>query len=162
MEGTCFKTLKLQNFVKCFGKVVKQRPLHDVIFQSFPRSFQVIYRDQIRTETSVIPAICIFKRTKLIFQNSGIFISFATSLSPNWVKRAQSCISFIESDRKIEINFSWNFERSLFLRSLSRNIMIDTWQKDESQQWRNIWGKVFVFETNVSKFWSFDFPGWRH
>ena len=90
------------------------------IFQS---SFKVIYRDQTPTETSTLLAICIFKRSNpilyLIFQNSGKFISAVTSLSLHWVKRAQSCISCVEGDRKIKINISRNFEvRNLFLNCL--------------------------------------------
>ena len=50
-----------------------------------------------------------------------------TSLSQNWVKQAQSCISSIESDRKIKINISWNFEvGSLFVKSLPQNIAVLT------------------------------------
>ena len=30
------------------------------------------------------------------------------SLSPNWVKRAQSCVLCTEGDREIEINILWN------------------------------------------------------
>ena len=60
----------------------------------FQNSFKVIYRDQTTIETSTLLAICIFKRPNpilyLIFQNSGTFISAVTSLSLNWVKRAQS------------------------------------------------------------------------
>ena len=71
-------------------------------------SCKVIYRDQTTIETSTLPAICTFKRPNpvflLIFQNSGTFISFMRSLSLNWVKRAQICISCIEGDRKIKIN----------------------------------------------------------
>ena len=48
-----------------------------------------------------------------------------TLLSQNWAKWAESCISCIERDRKIEINR--NFEvRSLFVRSLSQNIALLT------------------------------------
>ena len=50
-----------------------------------------------------------------------------TSLSQNWVKQAQSCISSIEGDRKIRINISWNFEvGSLFVKSLPQNIAVLT------------------------------------
>ena len=50
------------------------------------KSFKVIYRDQ----TSTLSVISMFKRSNpildLSFQNSVIFISFVTSLSPNCVK----------------------------------------------------------------------------
>ena len=49
------------------------------VFQS---SLKVIYRDQTKIETSIIPAIRIFKTSNpilwLIFQNSRTFISFGT------------------------------------------------------------------------------------
>ena len=71
-------------------------------------SFKGIYRDQTIIETSTVPTIYIFKRSKLIplliFQNSGTFISFVRSLSPNCVKQTQSCISCIKGDRKIKIH----------------------------------------------------------
>ena len=48
-----------------------------------------------------------------------------TSLSLNWVKRAQCCIPCIKGDRKIKINIWWNFEvGSLFLRSFSQIIAV--------------------------------------
>ena len=97
----------------------------------FQNSLKEVYRTQTTIETSARPLICIFKKSNpifyLIFQNSGIFISFVKSLSPNWGKRAQRCISSIESDRKIKINIWQNFKvRYLFLRSLSQNIAILT------------------------------------
>ena len=112
-------------------KDVKQGPLYDIIFQSSSQQFQSIYCDQTPIETSILPVIGNFKRSnpirQLIFQNFGIYISFVTSLSPNWVKRAQSYISCIKGDRKIKINILWNFKvRSLFLRSLSQNIAVLT------------------------------------
>ena len=71
-------------------------------------SFKATCRDQTTIETFALPGICIFERSnpilELTFQNSVIFISFVASLSPDWVKRAQSCIPCIEGDRKIEIN----------------------------------------------------------
>ena len=80
-------------------------PLYVLISQSSFNSFKIIYHDSTTIETSTIPAICIFKKSNLtfwlIFQNSGICISFVTSLSPNWVKRDQSCISSIEDLRVI-------------------------------------------------------------
>ena len=125
MESTCSKTLKLQSFLKFLVKGVKQGPLYDYIF--FKTVSQSNISRSTTIETSTLPAIYIFKRSnlifQLIFQNSGIFISFVTSLSPNWVKRTQSCISCIEGDRKIEMIIWWNFEgRSLFLRSFSQKI----------------------------------------
>ena len=128
-KNTCFKIPKLQNFVKCLVKDVKQGPLYGVIFEVLQNNFKVIYYDQTTIETSTRPAVCIFKRSnpivELIFQNSGIFISFVTSVSPNWTKRAQSCMSCIEGDRKIKINIWWNFEvKNLFLRSISQIIAI--------------------------------------
>ena len=73
-----------------------------------------MYRDQTTIETSTLPVIYIFKRSNpilwLIFQNSETFISFVRSLSLNWVKLTESCISCTEGDRKIKINISWNFE----------------------------------------------------
>ena len=88
-------------------------------------SFKVIYHNQTPIETYTLPVICFFKRSnptlQLIFQNSEMFISFVMSLSRNWVKRAQSCISCIVVDRKIEISIWWKFEVwSLFLRLLSQ------------------------------------------
>ena len=88
-------------------------------------SFKVIYRNQTPIETYTLPIICFFKRSdptlQLIFQNSEMFISFVMSLSRNWVKRAQSCISCIVVDRKIEISIWWKFEVwRLFLRLLSQ------------------------------------------
>ena len=64
--------------------------------------FKVIYRDQTIIETFALLAICISKRSnpilQLIFQNSGTFFSFLTSLSSNWVKRAQSCVPCFAGD----------------------------------------------------------------
>ena len=58
-------------------------------------SVKVIYRNQTAIQTFTLPAFCIFKRSnpilKLIFQNSGIFISLVNLLSLNWVKTVQSC-----------------------------------------------------------------------
>ena len=93
---------------KCLAIGVRQRLLHDVI--SFSNSFKVIHRGQKNKKqwqkAFTNPTICIFKKSnpilQLIFQNSGSFISFAMSLSPNQVKRAQSCTSCIEGDRKMK------------------------------------------------------------
>ena len=61
-------------------------------FSKVPQScFKVIYPDQATIEISMLLAICIFKTSnpinKLSSQNSGIFISFVTSLSQNWGKK---------------------------------------------------------------------------
>ena len=142
-KNTCLKIPKLQNFVKCLVKDVKQGPLYGVIFEVLQNSFKVIYYDQATIETSTLPAICIFKRSnpivELIFQNSGIFISFVTSVSLNWTKRAQNCMSCIEDDRKIKINVWWNFKvKSLFLRSISQIIAIlFPMMTSSTQNWLN-------------------------
>ena len=64
--------------------------------------FKVMCCDQTTIEISTLPVICIFKGSNqilyVIFQNSGIFISFVTSLSSNWVNRAQSFVSCLEGD----------------------------------------------------------------
>ena len=72
-----------------------------------------------------------------IFANSGIFISLVTLFSLNWKERTENCISCIEWDIKIEINIWLNFEvRSLFLRTLSRNILVLTHVvKSLAQNW---------------------------
>ena len=106
-------------------------PFMTSFFKVLENSFKVIYCDKTTIEVSTLPAICIFKRSDPIFwlklQNSGIFVSSVTSLSPNWEQKAQSCISCIEADRKIEINIWWNFEvMSLFLRSFLQNITVLT------------------------------------
>ena len=55
--------------------------------------FKVLQIKETTIETSTLPAICTFKRLNailyLIFQNSEIFISFMTPLSPNWKKRSK-------------------------------------------------------------------------
>ena len=108
MESTCFKTLKLQIVCKMLAERCETGPLYASFSNVLQNNFKVIYRDQTTIETFTLPAICIFKRSNpilyLIFQNSVIFVSFVTSLSPNRVKRAQGCISCIEGDRKIKIN----------------------------------------------------------
>ena len=100
-------------FMTSFSKVLQNR-------------FKVIYLDQATIKTFKLPAIWNFKRSnpilQLIFQNFGIFVSFVTSLPPNWVKRARSYISRVEGYRNIKINIWWNLKvNSLFLRSLSQN-----------------------------------------
>ena len=76
-------------------------------FKVFQSSFKVIYRDQTAIKTSTLPAIGIFIRSnlvlKLIFQNSEMFISFVSSLSPNWLKGVKSCISCIEGNKRFKM-----------------------------------------------------------
>ena len=102
----------------------KQGPIYDVIFQSSSKQFQSNILRPNNNSNFCTSSHCIFKRSnpvlQLIFHNSGIFISFMTSLSPNWIKTAESSKSFVEGDRKIKTNIWWNFEvTSLFLRSRS-------------------------------------------
>ena len=96
-EEYLFQKTKINFFKKnAWWKVWNRGPFITSFSKVLQNSLNVICCDQ-TTETSTLPAICIFKRSNpillLIFQNSGIFISFVTSLSPNWVKRVQSCIS---------------------------------------------------------------------
>ena len=58
MESTCFKTLKLQTFCKMFGE--RCEPGAPLVLQN---SFKLLYRDETTTETSTLPAICIFSYT---------------------------------------------------------------------------------------------------
>ena len=120
MESICFiKTLKLQKFCKmpherCETGAVLCRNFLKI----FQNGFKVIYEDQTTIEVSELPTICIFQEMKsssLIFQNSGIFISFITSLSPNWATRVQSCISCIKGDRKTKINIYWNYQGRTYI-----------------------------------------------
>ena len=95
------------------------------LWRHFPKlfqSFKVVYRDPTTTESSTLLAICIIEGSNLIFQlnfqNPGIIISFVTLLSPNWVKRAQSCISCLKGDRKTEINIWWKSHWDLLFKKL--------------------------------------------
>ena len=45
----------------------KRGPFMTSFFSVLQNSFKVIYRDQTTIETSTLPAICIFKRSNLIF-----------------------------------------------------------------------------------------------
>ena len=103
------------------------KSLYDVIFQSSTKQFQSNISLSNSNRNFKLPPLCIFKRSNLIlllnFQNSGVFISFAMSISPYWAKSVQKCVAYIEDDRKIGVNIWWNSDMgSLFLRSLSQNI----------------------------------------
>lgn len=68
VNSTCSKTLKLQNVCKMLVKRVKQGTLYGVIFQGLSNSFKVMHGNLTTIETSTDPAICIFRRSNLIFQ----------------------------------------------------------------------------------------------
>ena len=108
-----------------------QRSLYDVIFQSSTKCSQInISLPNSNRNFKLLP-FCISKRSNPILlltcQNSGVFISFAMSISPNWAKSVQKCASYIEDDRKIGVHIWWNSEMgSLFLRSLSQNVAVLT------------------------------------
>ena len=101
-------------FVKCLVKCVKQGPLYDVIFQRSSKHFQSnISRPNNNRNFSTSSHL----RFQEIKSNSLVNFSefwniyfFVPSLSSNRVKSAQSCISCIKGNRKIEINIWWNFE----------------------------------------------------
>ena len=117
LESTCFKTLKLLKISeRCkTGLFMTSR-------SKVPQNiFQVIYYNQTTIETSTLPIICTFKMPNLIlwviFQNFEWFVSFAVSLTPNWVKRAQSCTSRMrETSKSIsDGTLKWGvFLRSVF------------------------------------------------
>ena len=109
LESTCFKTLKLLKISeRCKTGLFMTSP------SKVPQnSFQVIYHNQTTIETSTLPIICTFKMPDLIlwviFQNFEWFVSFVVSLTPNWVKRTQSCTSRVRETSKYLMEL-WNEE----------------------------------------------------
>ena len=105
-----------------FKKGMKQMPFMTPFSKVLQNSFKVIYCYQTAINFFALPTICMFYNIKSnsLFHLSKFWnISFVTPLSPNWLKRTQSCVSCMESDRKIEINIWCNFlVRGLFLTSV--------------------------------------------
>ena len=100
-------------------KGAKRKHPYDVIFESSSKRFKAVYCGQTTLETSTLPAFCIFKRSNVLVNSSTFWnIHFFCDVTISELgKKELSCISYIEGDRKIEINICSNFE----VRSLGPN-----------------------------------------
>ena len=102
---------------------MKQTPLDDATFQSSPKRFQSNISRPNNDRN-------FYTSNYLHFL---IIYSFLTSLFPNWVNRAQSCMSCVESDGKIEISILWNISLSQeFLLTPVLTSLTQNWVKKKS------------------------------
>ena len=64
---------------------------------------------------------------KSAFQNIAVLTLVVTPLSQNWVKKAQTCISFTNRDKKMRVNGKGKLEvRYSLLKPLSQNFEVLT------------------------------------